>query len=65
MNTRDLGLRGTGAGKGDADRSPGWRDQYQNITWPDGAKAGVKRFKKVYGVTAPKKDNETPHIIVH
>lgn len=25
---------GHGAGKGDADRSPGWRDQYDTVNWP-------------------------------
>lgn len=33
MNTRDLGISG-GAGKGDSDRSPGWRDNYDEIGWP-------------------------------
>jgi hypothetical protein len=27
----ELGL--TGAGKGDADRSPGWRNHYEDIDW--------------------------------
>lgn len=31
-NTRDLGI--SGAGKGDAERSPGWRDHYDEIWWP-------------------------------
>lgn len=30
----ELGLGSTGAGKGDADRSPGWRDNYDEIGWP-------------------------------
>lgn len=53
-NTRDLGLSGGGAGKGDADRSPGWREQYDTIQWPEGGRS-IKRFKKVYGPTAPKR----------
>lgn len=62
-NTRDLGLRGTGAGKGDADRSPGWRNHYEEINWPSGGK-GPKKFRKVYGTTEPKAE-PSPKIIVH
>ena len=25
-------------GKGDADRSPGWRYRYNDVLWPDGGK---------------------------
>lgn len=28
-----LGLSNSGAGKGDKDRSPGWRDHYDEIDW--------------------------------
>lgn len=62
-NTRDLGIGGQN-GKGDADRSPGWREEYDTIAWPDGAKNGVKKFKKVYGPQAPKADDQGPHIKV-
>ena len=31
-NRRDLGISG-GQGKGDADRSPGWRNNYDEIGW--------------------------------
>lgn len=62
-NTRDLGLRGTGAGKGDADRSPGWRKQYDTINWPSGGK-GPKKFHKVYGPVTPKRDGDGPHVRV-
>lgn len=48
-----LGLRGEGAGKGDVDRSPGWREHYDEINWPrsnDGfEQLGVKRQRKRYG----------------
>lgn len=29
-----LGLAGGNSGKGDADRSPGWRENYDEIGWP-------------------------------
>lgn len=60
-NTRDLGL-GTN-GKGDADRSPGWRARYDTINWPCGGK-GPKKFHKVYGTPNPKPENQGPHIKV-
>jgi hypothetical protein len=47
-NTRDIGLQGTGAGKGDADRSPKWRDHYDEIDWPSGGKS-PRNFRKIYG----------------
>jgi hypothetical protein len=62
-NSRDLGLKGTGAGKGDKDRSPGWRKQYDTINWPSGGK-GPKKFHKVYSQAKPTKDAEAPHIRV-
>ena len=62
-NSRDL-FPGTGAGKGDADRSPNWRDHYNEIDWQrkpvhtfdvapdlwsDGfRKVGANRLRKVY-----------------
>lgn len=55
-NSRDMGLRGGRAGKGDADRSPGWRNNYNDIDWPSGGRE-PKNFKKVYGVKAPKKQS--------
>lgn len=62
-NSRDLGLKGTGAGKGDAERSPGWRKQYDDINWGRPAGEPVKRFRKVYGTPAPKVV-KGPHIRV-
>jgi hypothetical protein len=55
-STRDLmSSHNTGAGKGDADRSPGWRDGYEEIDWKrdlenDGfTQVGHGRYRKVYG----------------
>lgn len=45
---RDIGLVPSGAGKGDAERSPGWRKNYDAIDWPSGGK-GPKKFRKIYG----------------
>jgi hypothetical protein len=62
-NTRDFGLKNNGAGKGDSDRSPGWRAHYNEINWgPDHDTGGVKRFRKVYGQTATVKNSEAPHV---
>lgn len=62
-NSRDL-FPGTGAGKGDAERSPGWRDNYDSIDFhrhqpnaagtalepkPDGfTRVSPARIRKVY-----------------
>lgn len=56
-NTRDLGLKSSSAGKGDADRSPKWRDHYDEIRWPNGGR-GPRKFHKVYG-TPPSPKHET------
>jgi hypothetical protein len=62
-NTRDLGISG-GNGKGDADRSPGWRQHYDEIEWdvcdifhPDDPNVKRKggRIIKRYGPAAPRK----------
>ena len=62
-NSRDLMPDHSGAGKGDADRSPGWRDHYDEIEWGSGMRypsdncpvgffpIGPKRYRKVYGAT--------------
>lgn len=47
-NPKDIGLNG---GKGDADRSPGWRDHYDEIEWPHDVQfiqRGAKQIKR-YG----------------
>jgi hypothetical protein len=48
-----------GAGKGDADRSPGWREHYDEIEWGDGHNEGhhnvTRTFHKTYGPAAPKR----------
>lgn len=59
---------GTGSGKGDADRSPGWREHYDDINWnapewkPGEAlrdinngfrEVGRNRIRKVYGQAPP------------
>ena len=49
-SNRSFGLQG--AGKGDSDRSPGWRDNYPEINWPgvDGLEEkSAGRFIKYYG----------------
>lgn len=53
------GLLGSGAGKGDADRSPGWRDHYDEIDW-SGSQTGFEQVGshkqvKRYGVREPAK----------
>lgn len=45
---RDL-FPATGAGKGDVDRSPGWREHYDEINWTPRQSTASKRFRKVYG----------------
>lgn len=67
---RDVGLNhpGTGSGKGDADRSPGWREHYDDINWnaPEWKpgeplrdinngfrEVGRNRIRKVYGQAPP------------
>ena len=60
-------------GKGDADRSPGWREKYHEVNWPDGGKrtdgAGFTRhgtkLVKRYGVTEPKPDGTAPAVVIH
>lgn len=62
-----------GAGKGDTDRSPNWREHYDEVQWPDGGKAhsegngfvrrGAKLVKK-YGTTEPEKFDIPPNIKV-
>lgn len=45
---RDLGLRSTGAGKGDVERSSGWRDKYDEVEWtPKGIDPTTEGFKVV------------------
>lgn len=39
----------TGAGKGDKDRSPGWRKHYDEIQWTPKEPDRPKKFRKVYG----------------
>jgi hypothetical protein len=61
---RNFGLEGSG--KGDADRSPGWRDKYDDIDWErsdsgvdDGfRRIGTTRFIKLYGVKTERLLNE-------
>jgi hypothetical protein len=62
---RDIGLVGTGAGKGDKERSTDWRKNYDDIDWPTGGR-GEKKFHKVYGPTPQvTKHDEAPKAIVH
>lgn len=54
-----------GAGKGDADRSPGWRDKYDDVEWPHSEEGFTKRGGKLikkYGVLEPEKNGQGPHI---
>jgi hypothetical protein len=55
-NSRDLlGAHPGQNGKGDADRSPGWRGHYDEVSWPAPSaeegfvQTGPKSFRKVYG----------------
>lgn len=52
-------LESHGAGKGDADRSPGWREQYDTVAWPhDDAgfeRVGTHKQVKRYGQREPVK----------
>lgn len=52
-------------GKGDADRSPLWRNNYHEIAWPDGGRRlategfvqrGAGKLVKHYGVREPMKN---------
>lgn len=58
MNTRDLGM-GSGAGKGDSDRSPGWREHYDEIDWhrdfveTDFVRKGGRLVKRYGALAAP------------
>lgn len=62
----DRSFQSTGAGKGSADRSPGWREHYHEVLWPDGGR-GINilddgfeqhgsRLVKHYGVREPEKN---------
>jgi hypothetical protein len=42
-HSKDIGL---GSGKGDADRSPGWRKQYETIQWPHMIHGAITRGNK-------------------
>jgi len=44
-----------GAGKGDADRSPGWRKNYDEIRWSGvvGFKRRDSRLRKIYRTQQP------------
>ena len=58
---------GHGAGKGDADRSPRWRDHYDEVAWPksdDGFTRTGNRQVKRYGTAEPVPDDKGPHIKV-
>ena len=44
-----------GAGKGSAERSPGWRKNYDNIDWPLDHYHTSHDFRKTYGTPAPKR----------
>ena len=54
-NPRDLlTAHNTQAGKGDAERSPGWRDKFdlpQSKSIPGMVQVGPGRFRKVYGAS--------------
>ena len=39
-----------GAGKGDKDRSPGWRNHYDSIDWQRDKSTGWKRHRTITGV---------------
>lgn len=62
----DRSFQSGGAGKGDADRSPGWREHYHDIDWPDGGRRLATdgfiqrggRLVKHYGVREPVKNTE-------
>ncbi len=49
----ELSSHNTGAGKGDKDRSPGWRNNYEEINWNKNNDGFVQvrpgRLRKVYG----------------
>lgn len=55
-------------GKGSADRSPGWREHYDEIDWgpehiPHPASGQVRRFRKTYGgATTPPAPNNYDEI---
>lgn len=61
-------------GKGDADRSPGWRDHYDDISWPDGGKRqssdgfsrrGGKLVKRYGTAEQPKPVDTAPTVVIH
>jgi hypothetical protein len=72
MDNRNLMNNDHGAGKGDADRSPNWRENYDEVAWPDGGKRAegngfVRKGGKIikrYGPAEPEKDGQGPHIKV-
>lgn len=49
-----------GAGKGDKDRSPGWRKNYDEIRWPGvtGFKRRDSRLRKIYGTPKQNYENQ-------
>lgn len=54
-----LDSHNTQNGKGDADRSPKWRDHYHEVDWQPGTDSGFrqispKHFRKTYGVQKAK-----------
>jgi hypothetical protein len=67
-NTRDLFGADHGAGKGDCDRSPGWREQYDTINWPKDNSGfrtvGGKQIKR-YGQAEPQKHSTSTRFIIH
>jgi hypothetical protein len=73
QDNRNLMNADHGAGKGDADRSPNWREHYDDVAWPDGGKSrsegdgfvrkGGKIIKR-YGPAEPEKHAEGPAIRV-
>lgn len=63
---RDIGLVPSGAGKGDHERSPGWRKNYDEINWGVDHPVETRRFHKRYGAeTTPTKFEEAPAAVVH
>lgn len=54
-----------GAGKGDVDRSPGWRDHYDEVNWPKSNEGFTQRGGKLvkkYGASEPEKFDKAPNI---
>ena len=67
--TRDLGLRGSGAGKGDAPRNTGakFRENFPDLPGKvDGLKpAGLGRSRKVYAAQTVTRFERAPHVAQH